>query len=204
MAAPADRRVRRTQQLLQAALVDEVLEKGYEHVSIQDVTTRADVGYRTFFRHYDSLDDLLLRTVESKVEELNQMVGFPPASFSDLTDVSRRAEHGEVIFQFIQDNQKIFRVVLLERGTRFCLEPIFKQAQHNADSVMALIPEPPIPPEIAANHLVASAISLLTWWLTHDMPYNPSIMGEIFRKLILESTLDALIQVPDKDHRAPG
>ena len=193
MAAAADRRVRRTQQSLQGAVVAEALEKGYENVTIQDVTDRADVGYRTFFRHYESLDDLLLRTVEDRVNELNQMVGFPPANAAELPSLEESVGRGEVIFQYIQDHHDIFKVVLLERGTRFCLEPIFTQAQERANAMMAFFPDPQIPAEIAANHLIGSIINLLTWWLSHDMPYPPKAMGDVFSKLIVASTLNALI-----------
>ena len=46
-----DRRVRRTQNLLAKALIALTLEKGYEAVTIRDITQRADVAYATFFRH---------------------------------------------------------------------------------------------------------------------------------------------------------
>ena len=41
-----DRRVRRTQNSLKEALIAEAREKGYKNITIQDVTTRADVGCR--------------------------------------------------------------------------------------------------------------------------------------------------------------
>ncbi len=54
-----DRRIKRTQQLLAKALIALTLEKGYEVVTIRDITEWADVGYATFFRHYYSKDALL-------------------------------------------------------------------------------------------------------------------------------------------------
>ena len=55
-----DRRVRRTRHALQHAMVDLVLEKGYERVSVADVTERADVGRSTFYAHYRDKEDLFL------------------------------------------------------------------------------------------------------------------------------------------------
>ena len=46
-----DRRVTRTRKLLTEALISLSLEKGYEAVTIRDITDRAGVGYATFFRH---------------------------------------------------------------------------------------------------------------------------------------------------------
>ena len=44
-----DRRIKRTQKLLQEALIELTLEKGFDDVTIRDITERADVGYTTFF-----------------------------------------------------------------------------------------------------------------------------------------------------------
>jgi AcrR family transcriptional regulator len=46
-----DRRVKRTQSALAKALIALTLEKGYDAVTIRDITERADIGYATFFRH---------------------------------------------------------------------------------------------------------------------------------------------------------
>ena len=54
-----DRRIKRTQQLLAKALIALTLKKGYEAVTIRDITEHADIGYATFFRHYSSKDALL-------------------------------------------------------------------------------------------------------------------------------------------------
>src|SRR5437762_14310178 len=65
-----DRRVRRTQHLLARALIALTLEKGYEAVTIRDITERADLGYATFFRHYHDEDELLEAFLEVVMAEL--------------------------------------------------------------------------------------------------------------------------------------
>jgi AcrR family transcriptional regulator len=43
-----DRQVQRTQQLLLNALIDLIVEKGYEKITVQDIIDRANVGRTTF------------------------------------------------------------------------------------------------------------------------------------------------------------
>ena len=62
-----DRRVRRTYKLLGDALISLILEKGYEDITIKDITERADVAYVTFFRHYKTIDDLLQQRLDEIV-----------------------------------------------------------------------------------------------------------------------------------------
>jgi AcrR family transcriptional regulator len=59
-----DRRARRTRTLVNDALTDLILERGYDRVTVQDILDRADIGRSTFYNHYPSKDDLLLRRLE--------------------------------------------------------------------------------------------------------------------------------------------
>ena len=53
MAAKAeDRRVRRTRTLLLTALLDLIVEKGYDEVTVQEIVDRANVGRSTFYTHF--------------------------------------------------------------------------------------------------------------------------------------------------------
>src|SRR5690349_3955430 len=58
MKAP-DRRVERTRQLLEAALLSLIKEKEFEAISVQEIIDRANVGRATFYAHYDNKEDLL-------------------------------------------------------------------------------------------------------------------------------------------------
>ena len=55
----ADRRVQRTEQLLRAALMSLIQEKGFEALSVQDIIDRANVGRATFYAHFENKEDLL-------------------------------------------------------------------------------------------------------------------------------------------------
>jgi hypothetical protein len=44
-----DRRVQCPRELIRNALTSLILEKGYEHVTVQDICDRADVGRPTFY-----------------------------------------------------------------------------------------------------------------------------------------------------------
>ncbi|MFI8976419.1 TetR/AcrR family transcriptional regulator [Nocardia asteroides] len=59
MAEHTDRRVRRTRDNLHRALIELMIERGYDRVTVSDVIERADVGRSTFYAHYRDKDDLL-------------------------------------------------------------------------------------------------------------------------------------------------
>ncbi len=178
---PEDRRVRRTQRLLQEALIALVIEKGYRNLTIQDVARRADIGYRTFFRHYESLDDLLIQVTSKTLDELDQRLNL----YQLETDRERTLLQKSIgLFQFVQERTAIFRVLLLDDNVRFTLQPLLQRVRQRF--MEALPPQNRIPPPILANHLVISTLALLRWWLEFDFPYPPEKMGAIFMELIIQ------------------
>jgi len=54
-----DRRVRRTRAALREALVDLIVERGWDGFSVQDLCARADVGRSTFYLHYADKEEVL-------------------------------------------------------------------------------------------------------------------------------------------------
>ncbi len=54
-----DPRVKRTHQLLSRAFVDLIKEKGFQAISVQDITTRAGINRATFYAHFQDKYALL-------------------------------------------------------------------------------------------------------------------------------------------------
>src|SRR5215207_4763884 len=66
-----DRRVKRTREVLQKALIELMSERGYDTITIQDIVDRANIGRTTFYLHYSSKDELLVNCHESIVSKFH-------------------------------------------------------------------------------------------------------------------------------------
>src|SRR3990172_2299341 len=62
-----DRRIQRTREVLQKALIELISERGYDAITIQDIVDRANVGRTTFYLHYRSKDDLFMSCHEANL-----------------------------------------------------------------------------------------------------------------------------------------
>ena len=175
-----DRRIKRTQQLLAKALIALTLEKGYEVVTIREITERADVGYATFFRHYQSKDALLRDVSDVVLADLKSLL--PGSPKVDIEAV------GVPLFRYVQEQANIIRVLLQSRGTSSLMQHIIDLTSQDVLSENKPLEVSIVPAEIAAYHLINSSISLIQWWLEHDMPYTPERMGAIFLALIIQPT----------------
>jgi len=187
-----DRRIRRTQKLLGEALISLVLEKGYKNITIQEVTERADIGYRTYFRHYSGLDELSLDIAQDRLEELYGVLGLPEVGEEVDDPVSVFRQSGEALFRHIQKEREVFQVLLLDNSLYFILDPVMKMACKKSEELLGTLPKPNISPAIAANHIIASVFALMRWWLENETPHSPEKMGKIYTNLIIQPTWTAM------------
>src|SRR5215211_53883 len=65
-----DRRSKRTRQLVSSALVDLMLEKQFDAITVQDILDRANVGRSTFYAHYTDKEDLLISEIARVIHQL--------------------------------------------------------------------------------------------------------------------------------------
>jgi len=171
-----DRRVERTRQLLQNALSELILEKGYEKVTVQDVIDRANVGRSTFYAHFEDKEQLLLS-------------GFEPL----------RAEFEEFLEGRTYDKESpwalslsMFQRVQKQQGGYITLTHIQKFLYgYLLDHLRLALPNKNknIPPELLAHYVASSFIALMTWWIDNNYPCSPEQMNEYFRQLVEPGTL---------------
>ena len=177
-----DQRVARTRQRLAAALIDLILEQGYESVTIREIVQRAGVGYATYFRHFPDKESLLLDALDLYLAELVALVRQQPAGDG--------VRAGQQLFAFVGSRPQLSRVFLLsasagltDRVIEAGMQSVFAGAMPRADA--------DIPSELAAFHIASASLALVRWWLAHDMPYDPDTMGAIYDRLVLQPALAA-------------
>src|SRR5512134_4005863 len=103
-----DPRVRRTRRLLREAMVSLVTEKDYGSITIRNVTDRAEVAYITFFRHFESLDDLLMEVLDEGLAELRGHI----ETLARQSEASALETEGRLIFEYIEQNADLFHILL--------------------------------------------------------------------------------------------
>lgn len=185
----SDRRSRRSQQLLFRALLELILEKGYENVFITDITARADVARGTFYLHFKDKDELLL----SSFDQLSETILEHVKHFSKHDLLSGAPHPGIAIFEHVHRDPTLFRVILNGKGGTLMLQRFrmyVAQTARQALDNMNIIPA--IPTDVVADFVAGAMLSVLSGWLENDMRYSPEEMATMFYKMIRPSILSAL------------
>ncbi|MBL8156116.1 MAG: TetR/AcrR family transcriptional regulator [Anaerolineae bacterium] len=195
-----DRRKPRTRRLLRDALLDLILEKGYDQVTVQDIADRANLGRATFYLHFVDKEDLLMSSLREMFDDLKARFDLPTAQEMPL-DLPLRA----VPFQHADEYRDIYRVILLsQQGTAAVLNGIrdylAESIQERIEAARGTAGTPRVPVEVVAHYLAGALLSMIGWWLRQEMAYSAEAMADLFRELALPSLVsvfgDDLTQQP--------
>ncbi len=169
-----DLRVRRTRALLQKALIDLTIEKGFTDVTVRDITERAMINRSTFYHHYQDKYDLLSQYIEEVIALIYAQEADPPP----VNDPDQPSAGLVRILQHVQANADFYRVLLGKKGDpAFCAQSfrrfIEQQFRHllPGEKVQADPGRPPI--DLSVNYILHAGIGAILWWLENDQPCPP-------------------------------
>ena len=107
-----DRRVQRTRRQLQESLTSLILAKGYDAVTIEDITEQADLGRTTFYLHYKDKEELLMQSLEAVFDDLVAQI--------QQRSIDDWVAHGQgpwtLAFEHAAENARFYQIILSGQG----------------------------------------------------------------------------------------
>lgn len=179
----SDLRVKRTRQKLKDGLMALLLEKEYGDITVLEIVAQAEVGHKTFYRHYPDkralaiaiLEDIVIEAIENRL---------PPTS---ITAVESNAVH---LLQVI-DKYSDFIDRIREATT---LQELVKRIQTvgvvEVEQIRRLKPNgketavwPPLP--LTSYYFITGIMQLIDWWIENGKPYPVEQMAEYINQLVV-------------------
>jgi AcrR family transcriptional regulator len=186
-----DRRVQRTRELLQKALIELISERGYDAITIQEIADRANVGRTTFYLHYSSKDELFMSCHEAIVSAFHAL---HPRSRGEL--LSPEAPRGMIAaYRHLLDARALLSPIFQGKDSLLILRRIRgRSAQGINASLRAAFAEADsaIPFDVLANYLAGAQIALVQWWLEKRQPHTPETLAQVFHRLQRAAIRDAV------------
>jgi AcrR family transcriptional regulator len=176
-----DRRTSRTRRALRKALIELIMEKRYDAITVQNVIDRADVGRSTFYAHFRDKEDLFLSDWEALLEGFVQHI--------EWQSPNGRIVPVRELFSHVQEFHHFYQALVRSRKTTWLFKTgqsyLAKSLEAELTALLADGPQPSVPLPILSNYLASEILTLLKWWLDHNMPYPPARMDEIFHALVM-------------------
>ena len=182
--AKTDRRVERTRELLQKALIELIGERGYDAITIQDIVNRANIGRTTFYLHYNSKDKLFMSCHEDIVRKFH--IGLlHPLSREELLSAEIPPEL-ELAYRHLEEGRAFLYPVFQGKDSQLILRQIRDRSAREIESNLRVIfadVESEMPLDILANYLAGAQIALMQWWFEKRRPHTPGDLTKALYRL---------------------
>ena len=181
-----DRRIKRTRRLLHEALIELTSEKAYDDLTVQEITEQADVGHRTFYRHYTDKDELLIEVMQNTLGGLKDLLVLPSLSVFSAEELGTTPQdNARKLFEYVNEHERLFRILFQTNPAVY--QSLLELAREKTTELLRSMGdenESPIPYHILANHLTVSTIELMKLWLNEGKPYSVDEMGNYLVQMV--------------------
>jgi AcrR family transcriptional regulator len=192
---PLDPRVKRTRRLLREALVKLIPQKGYNTITVGDITEQATLNRATFYLHYRDKNDLLTQSTKEVWQELTSRHPLP-VSQNGLVSVDATYITIKEDFEHLAEYEDFYRVMLGQGGvldfSRQMQEFVYETTEVRLLNVLGALPDGPVPIEIVLRYIAAAYVGVMAWWLEQDRPYSADEMASLLVKLYDISLFEAM------------
>jgi AcrR family transcriptional regulator len=168
-----DLRVRRTRKLLQEAMIQLTVEKGFKAVTVRDITERAMVNRSTFYRHYIDKCDL----VERYMDDVYALISEDSVEPGTFDQPNERPPSGLLrLLKHVQQYADFYRVMLGENGDPGFIAS-FRNNVEKRFRYMISVSQPTIdtngpPLDLRLSYISYADIGAILWWLENDQPIS--------------------------------
>ena len=179
-----DRRIQRTRELLQKALIELISERDYDMITIQDILNRANVGRTTFYKHYNSKDELFMSCHEAMLSDFH-LSPLHPLSREDLLSAEVPPEMASAYQHLDQRRAQLYPVFQGKDSLLILRQIRDRSAREIEANLRATFGEAKsaIPLEMLANYLAGAQIALMQWWLEKRRPHTAKNLTQTFHLL---------------------
>jgi AcrR family transcriptional regulator len=189
----SDLRVIRTKESIQDALVKLIEEKGFEAITVKDITTRAKINRGTFYSHYQDKYDLMTKCEEELMNEMaNKIIKNVPNIIADLGTNAPNTTPLTILvpfFEYLNRNRGFMKAVLGPKGDlsfqtklkEFMWKTLFESNKNPLVKQENLL----VPPEYLVSYIASAHIGVIQQWLNSDREESPQEIARIISTMTI-------------------
>lgn len=192
-----DLRIRRTKKSIRDAFFELIEEKGFDSVTVKDITDRALISRNTFYLHYEDKFDLLNKISNELMRKVYWRVSKDLIKIKDLDfTIDCTATLLISIQRVIDEDRDLYRLLLTDPGTVVFSEKIEKTIRTALDLIKGDIEGIS---DLSIEYIITGMKGVIRYWVTHD---DMDIQTEAynFARIHLGSILEIIRHSKDVKH----
>ncbi len=184
---PTDLRVIRSKKMIKEAFISLVEEKGYENITIKDISDKAMINRKTFYSHYESVNTLFLDILKEHVDLLVENFSYEKVVVAGQTNLEDLASEIKTILHHIHLNRRSIKILLNDSSSYELTRQIELLLQERLMDKFSVIYEKRkssrIPLELLSASVTSVFIVVVKWWLSEEQ-YGEEEVSQLFIDLI--------------------
>jgi AcrR family transcriptional regulator len=183
-----DPRILRTRKLLWDALVGLLATRGFSEIAVSDVAAAAGLNRATFYRHFESKEDLFRQGCRDILMPLAQEMAGRSPRFDDRQAICENVSH---LFSLVDARRSLFLLLFRSEGNAeafsiaedLIYDVLFKER-------LTVLPDEPPPGKLPVKHellahtMTSMMMGLLRWWIEREAPYSAQEIAGIYASIL--------------------
>lgn len=185
-----DKRSIQTKKIIKDALLDLINEKGFNEISVTDLTKRANINRGTFYTHYADKYDLLEQIEEELIKEIQDHTeNVESLDLLTMDLINEPTPFTIKLLEYVKDNASFIKSILGPKGDpmfRIKLKKLIrsnlfvKQYSNKHSQEKMLVPE-----EYFISYMLSAHLGVIIHWLENDIDKSPRDIALILSKLYM-------------------
>ena len=169
-----DRRAIRTSQMLYDALVVLMGQKKFEKIKVSDLIKEAGVGRATFYRHFDTIEDILRMRSDQTIDDLLTYL----IIYRQTHNIKNRWGLLKPFLRYFYLDSTIVELLIQAERVHILQASFYKRIEPIKQVAVGLLDAPPEYIEYGMVIRVGVAISILTQWIKSGKPQAPDELAD--------------------------
>ncbi len=175
-----DRRTQKTKAAIQKAYFSILMDNKETHVTVAEIARRANIDRKTFYLHYDSIEDIIREFSEDKIRELMDMLekdGFLQKPF-DVYLLFRDLD--ELLKRDIDFYEQIINTSASDFIWAQMQDLLVKAIKKVYSGIVGLTPEEL---EVYARFYASGVLAVYIAWMKGEFGFSIDKLGEVAAKM---------------------
>lgn len=182
-----DRRQKKTRDAIFNAFTTLLARKNYNQISVQEIIDAADIGRTTFYAHFETKEYLLKELCEELFNHIiDTAMGLPHGAYHYNCGCETDSVFLHLLRHLQENDLNILELLSSENNEIFLsyFKSNLKKLIVSQYADKGLLAHSQLPQDYLVNHLSASFVETVDWWLSNRMTETPEQITEYYLAVI--------------------
>ncbi|MBR6801341.1 MAG: TetR/AcrR family transcriptional regulator C-terminal domain-containing protein [Eubacteriaceae bacterium] len=177
-----DQRIVLTKRLLADALTELLKHKDLDKINVTELCRKAGINRATFYRHYETVSDIMDEMQDRLVREIRLMSNEPKNSGEVRDAIKKIASH-------LYEQRELVRLILKNNADEkmaMLFNEIYKKIMEDKDLLNINFSASPKDIKFIATFIAGGTYAMLKEWIMSDEPEHPDRISKLACELFLD------------------